>query len=385
LRVPKTPLYMSRSTIAEALAGRHRRLRESLLENDLDALVVNASPTLGYLTGLGFHLSERPVLALFSVDERPVMVVPELESLKVDGAAFDVDVYTYDEIPSNWQAAFSAAFGGMSGARVGMEPTWLRVLELRYLESAASTAMLVSGADAVAELRAKKDASELDLMRVATTIAQDALRDTLAKLDVGTTEREAASELVQQLLMHGSAGELPFQPIVAFGPNSANPHATPTDRPLQAGDLALFDWGANHEGYFSDLTRTFTFGEVDPDLLEISRLVQEANAAGRAAARPGAEAGDVDRAARKVIADAGYGEYFSHRTGHGLGLEVHEAPFIRDDNKQILEPGMTFTVEPGIYLAGRGGVRIEDDVVITETGAESLSDMPRAVVPVPQA
>ena len=175
-----------------------------------------------------------------------------------------------------------------------------------------------------------------------------------------------------------------FQPIVAFGENSANPHAVPTDRPLQEGDLALFDWGANYRGYFSDLTRTFTFGDVDPELLEIGALVEAANEAGREEAGPGVAAGSVDRAARAVITQGGYGEQFMHRTGHGLGLEVHEEPYIRGDNTQKLAEGMTFTVEPGIYLAGRGGVRIEDDVVITAEGAESLSDLPRTVVPIPR-
>ncbi len=178
---------------------------------------------------------------------------------------------------------------------------------------------------------------------------------------------------------HGSEPELPFQPIVAAGPNSANPHATPTDRPIQPGDLLIIDWGATHHGYFSDLTRTFAIGEVAPELAHITEVCLQANAAGRAAARPGIPAGEVDAAARKVIEEAGYGEFFTHRTGHGLGLDVHERPFIFGGNPDVLQPGMTFTVEPGIYLPHRGGVRVEDDVVITPEGARSLSDMPRAL------
>lgn len=350
----------------------------------LDAVAINASPTLGYLTGLGFHLSERPVMAVFTVEGTPTMVVPELESLKFQKAEFDVNLYTYGESVDSWQTAFSDALSYLGSAKVGIEPCWLRVLELRFLEGAAARATLVSGVEAIAHLRMHKDVIELDMMRTATRIAQDALKATLPGLKAGTTELEAASTLIQHMLRLGSGGELPFQPIVAFGPNSANPHAVPTDRPLQEGDLALFDWGANYNGYFSDLTRTFTFGDVDPELLKIGALVEAANAAGRAVSAPGVQAGDIDRASRAVIADAGYGEYFVHRTGHGLGLEVHEEPYIRDDNTQVMAPGMTFTVEPGIYLAGRGGVRIEDDVVITADGAESLSDMPRAVVPIPR-
>jgi Xaa-Pro dipeptidase len=172
---------------------------------------------------------------------------------------------------------------------------------------------------------------------------------------------------------------MPFSPIVSGGPNSANPHASPTERKLQAGDLLVIDWGAAHDGYISDLTRTFAVGEVDDEYQKIHKIVQESNAAGRAAAKPGAHCAEVDIAARDVIEKSGYGKYFTHRTGHGIGMEGHEEPYMRGDNMQILEPGMAFTVEPGIYLPGRNGVRIEDNVVITESGADVLSDMPREI------
>ena len=211
----------------------------------------------------------------------------------------------------------------------------------------------------------------------AVKIAQDALEATIPSIKVGITEREIASELVVQLLKHGSDSELPFAPIVSAGPNGANPHASPTDRKLQTGDLLVVDWGAAHAGYISDLTRTFAVKEVDAEYEKIHKIVQDANAAGRAAGKPGVPCAAVDNAARDVIERAGYGVYFTHRTGHGIGMEGHEEPYMRGDNMQLLEPGMAFTVEPGIYLPGRNGVRIEDNVVITEDGADVLSDMPR--------
>jgi Xaa-Pro dipeptidase len=146
---------------------------------------------------------------------------------------------------------------------------------------------------------------------------------------------------------------------------------------LAPGDLLVIDWGASYQGYISDLTRTFAIGKVDPVMERIVHLVQEANAAGQAAARPGQTAGAVDRAARSVIEQGGYGKYFTHRTGHGIGMEGHEPPYIRGDSELVLEPGMTFTVEPGIYLPGRNGARIEDNLLITMDGSESLSDLPR--------
>ncbi|MDD5369928.1 MAG: M24 family metallopeptidase, partial [Anaerolineaceae bacterium] len=214
----------------------------------------------------------------------------------------------------------------------------------------------------------------------AARIAQNALKAALPLIKVGMTERELATELTFQLLRAGSDGELSFAPIVASGPNSANPHSVPTSRPFTQGDLLVIDWGAADQAYFSDLTRTVAIGEVDPELEHIVEVTVQANAAGRAAVRPGITAGGVDRAARAIIEAAGYGSNFIHRTGHGLGLQEHEEPYIFGDNDQVLEPGMTFTVEPGIYLPGRGGVRIEDDVVVTDNGGESLSDMPRELI-----
>jgi Xaa-Pro dipeptidase len=222
-----------------------------------------------------------------------------------------------------------------------------------------------------------KDESEIAKMREAVRIAQDALTATLPSLQVGVSEQAIASTLVANLLRGGSEPELPFFPIVSSGPNSANPHASPSDRTLQIGDLLVIDWGAACRGYFSDLTRTFAVGTVEPEFETIATLVLQANAAGRAAGRPGIPAGDVDNAARGAIEAGGYGEWFTHRTGHGLGIEEHEDPYMFAENTLILAKGMTYTVEPGIYLAGRGGVRIEDNIVVTENGCESLSDMPR--------
>lgn len=216
-------------------------------------------------------------------------------------------------------------------------------------------------------------------MRRAVKIAQDALEATIPLIRIGMTEKELSSELVVQLLKHGSEPEMPFAPIVSGGPNAANPHASPSERRLQAGDLLVVDWGATYDGYISDLTRTFAVGEVDEEYQKIHRIVQDANAAGRAAAGPGVPCASVDKAARDVIEGAGYGQYFTHRTGHGIGMEGHEEPYMRGDNMQLLEPGMAFTVEPGIYLPDRNGVRIEDNVVITDSGVDVLSDMPREI------
>ena len=347
----------------------------------IDALALNAGPTLIYLTGLSFHLSERPVVLLISANAKPALVLPELEASKAAGASIPLQTFTYGENPAEWKLAFNAAAAsqGLQGKRIGVEPTRLRFLELKFLEEAAPGARFVSAEAVCAGLRMSKDADEIAAMRRATVIAQDALLATLPIIREGVTEKDIASDLVLQLFPAGSDGELPFAPIVAGGPNSANPHAVPTDRPLQRGDLLIIDWGASYGGYMSDLTRTFAIGELEPELRRVHSIVEAANAAGRAAGQPGLPAGAVDAAARNVITRQEYGEFFIHRTGHGLGMETHEPPYMFSGNPVLLQEGMTYTVEPGIYLGGRGGVRIEDDMVITSSGSESLSDLPRGL------
>jgi len=332
-----------------------------------------------YLTGLDFHLMERPVIAVFLPAEAPILVIPRLESLKLEGLPFAIRAFTYDEDPSEWPGVFQTAFraAGIEAAKVGVEPIRLRLLELRILEKAAPNASFISAEENLAALRKFKDESEVATMREAVQIAQRGLLATLPMIKAGVTERKIAAELMVQLLRAGGEPEPAFSPIVSGGPNSANPHASPSDRPLQKGDLLVIDWGAAYKGYLSDLTRTFAIGPVEPEYVQIARIVAEANAAGRAAAGPGVAAGLVDKAAREVIEKTGYGAFFTTRTGHGLGMEVHEEPYIRSGNPYILQPGNVFTIEPGIYLPGRNGVRVEDNVVITQNGSECLSDLPR--------
>ena len=361
--------------------SRFDKLNASLRNSDLDAVILNSGPTLTHLTGLHFHLMERPVVLLFATDRIPAIVLPELELQKVASLPYDLLVFAYPENPSEWGDVFRKATQALNldGKRIGVEPRQLRLMEFHYVQGGAPEADYPDGSDVLSGLRLRKDKSEVEAMRRAVKIAQDALEATIPTMKIGMTEKAIAAELVIQLLRHGSDPDLPFAPIVSGGPNAANPHASPSDRKLQPGDLLVVDWGAGYEGYISDLTRTFAVEDVDEECRKIHKIVQEANAAGRAAGRPGVPCAAVDKAARDVIEQAGYGVYFTHRTGHGIGMEGHEEPYMRGDNMQLLEPGMAYTVEPGIYLPNRNGVRIEDNVVITETGADVLSDMTREI------
>jgi Xaa-Pro dipeptidase len=370
------------SPSADIFSTRQNHLIQALPTANLHALALNPGASLTYLTGLHFHLSERPVVAIFSPEKPVHLILPELEQAKLLDLSYPVKAFPYGEDPQHWGESFRTALSAASlgSARIGVEPRQLRLLEYRLLAQAADKADFISAENTLAGLRMIKDSYEIDAMRRAAQIAQNALTATLPHIRLAISEQELASELTLQLLRAGSDSEIPFAPIVSAGPNSANPHASPSDRLLQAGDLLVLDFGASYQGYISDITRTFALGKIDPEYTRIAQLVLAANTAGRDLARPGISAHDVDQAARAIITAGGYGPYFTHRTGHGLGLEGHEEPYIRQGNPMLLQPGMTFTIEPGIYLPKRNGVRIEDDVVITSNGLESLTDFPREVI-----
>ena len=246
---------------------------------------------------------------------------------------------------------------------------------------------LVRASGIVEALREVKDAGELALLRLACEAADAALADLVERggLRPGRTEREVGRELEALMLDHG-ADAVSFETIVASGPNSAIPHHRPTDRALAAGDFLKIDFGALVAGYHSDMTRTFVLGSAADWQLEIYQLVAEAQKAGREALHPGADLREVDAAARQMIADAGYGEHFGHGLGHGVGLQIHEAPGIGATSAGALLAGSVVTVEPGVYLPGRGGVRIEDTLVVAAKPTPVRSGRTQAgiVDPVPQ-
>jgi Xaa-Pro dipeptidase len=365
--------------------SRYSRLSESMKVNGFDIVVINPGPTLTYLTGLHFHLMERPTLLIYRLGYKPVLILPELEIGKITSSTIDLVPVTFGDDPSTWPHIIKKVLQSLEIGRgkIAVEPTRLRFMEIDLLSRTIPGLEFANGEAVFTALRIQKDQGEISAMRKAVAIAQTAFKTTLPLIRSGVTELEVASALTIELLKAGSSTELPFQPIVASGPNSANPHAVPTHRQLNNGDLVVIDWGAAYEDYCSDLTRTFAIGEISTELSQIYETVRLANEAGRKAGQPEIEAGEVDRAARKVIEDAGFGEYFTHRTGHGLGMEGHEAPYMFGANALHLNTGMVYTVEPGIYLPGKGGVRIEDDVVVTQDGSESLSDFPRQLTFLP--
>jgi len=361
------------------MSDRIDKLSAALKGSGLAALAVVPGANLRYLAGLDMHMNERLAVAFFPSEGQPAIVLPALEAPRAQAQArMPMRFYTWDDAEGPYDALRRCTSDlGLDGGRVGVEYTAMRVLELRGIEQAAE----VQAEDAtplLASLRMVKDARELSAMREAVRIVERALRAAIGQARVGMAERELAA--IWDREMQAAGGEHTFATIVASGPNAANPHHTSGDRVLQPGDLVILDGGALYDGYQSDITRTVAVGEPSAEARRIYELVLAANAAGRAAAGPGMTGEAIDQAARAVIEAGGYGQQFLHRTGHGIGLEGHEPPYIVAGSRDPLAPGTTFTIEPGVYVAGVGGVRIEDDVVITADGAESLTTFERGLI-----
>ena len=285
------------------LTKRQQKLKQILRQAGIDALALNPGSSLTYLTGLHFHLSERPVVGFFGAEGPNIIILPELESIKLTAIDFAITAYTYGEQPDTWAGIFREALNSndLSDCQIGVEPRQMRLLEHDLIKNALPGATICDGQNIIASLRVIKSEEEISSMQKAAIIAELGLQAALKNAKHGMTEREFAAELTLQLLRHGSDPQLPFSPIIASGPNSANPHATPTDRQFQDGDLIVVDWGAAANEYFSDITRTFYIGTPAQELLEIGEIVHAANQAGRVAAKPGVTCASVDHAARQVI------------------------------------------------------------------------------------
>ncbi len=370
-------------TRAGILNQRLDRVRRQLSAQRVDCLALVPGSNLRYLTGMNFLLQERAFVVFIPVDGEPVLVIPSLEVPNWRGGSpFGGQLFAWDDSTGPEEAMRRAAATLSGVSTVAVEDLRMRALEFGLVRRHLPDAALVRAEAVMDPVRMVKDSTEIAAIRRAAQICEAALEEVVSGTGPGLTEREVANRLSSAMLLR--RGELvSVEPLVLGGARSAIPHATPSDRPIERGEILLIDFVAVVGGYNADITRTFVMGqENDARLREVYQAVQAANAVGRDAARPGVTCHEVDRAVRSSIAAAGFGEHFIHRTGHGLGLDVHESPSVVAGNETLLEPGMVFTIEPGIYLEGWGGVRIEDDVVVTATGCESLTTFGRELRPV---
>lgn len=350
----------------EAHALRRTRLRAALAGRDVDALLVTSLVNVRYLTG--FTGSNAALLV--PTDERYGAV------LATDGRYL---TQSAEECP-DLERLIDRAVGPVLAARAGKDGFGRLAAEAQHttveawdaLAEAAPGASLLRSGHLVEALRAVKDEQEIGLLRQACAISVAALQALLPAVKPGRSERDLARDLEER--MRDLGAEAPaFDTIVAVGENGALPHHQPTERPLREGELLTIDFGARYHGYHADCTRTFAVGEPAGWQRDLHALVAEAQAAGRESLRPGAEPAAVDRSARDVIAAAGYAQQFVHGLGHGVGLEIHEAPMLSAVATGRLEDRTPVTVEPGVYLPGRGGVRIEDTLVVRPDGPECLT------------
>ena len=330
-----------------------------------------------YFTGLHFHLSERPILGLYS-RQGLSFIIPELEVTKLDARPeLEARRFMWTDA-SGYQGAFHEAVAALAGdgGSCGLDGETLRLFEWLALEKAGLSAADVSdAAQLFLTMRSRKSADEIANMQRAIDISEAALAATMAWARPGMSEREIADKLSAEMLSRGAQG-LAFL-LVLTGEKTGLPHGNTGERVWGEDEFLLIDFGARYNDYPADITRTFCVGNPTPQMRAMYEAVYAANQAARDFARPGVSCEAVDRAARDVIEAAGFGDYFIHRLGHGLGLSVHELPNMVAGNTQLLEPGMVFTIEPGVYVPGVGGVRIEDNVVVTEDGINCLTSYPR--------
>ncbi len=348
-------------------------LRDTVGRADLDALLVTALPNIRYLTGFSGSNALLVVSALECVLFTDFRYETQVADEVWAGASVKIE-------PTSLWAGLWPSVAAMTGVeRIGFESAHLLHRDFARLLEQGGRWQWRPTADMVESLRVVKDAGEVALIRRAVGMAERALERTLATLRPGLTETMGAGVLEPHLREEGSEA-FPFPSIVASGPRSALPHARAGDRCLEAGDFVLLDFGAVANGYCSDMTRTVVLGSATARQREIHAVVREANARASGAVRAGMQGMAADAVARDYIEACGHGDAFGHSLGHGIGLEVHEAPRLARTVESLLAPGMVVTIEPGIYRPGWGGVRIEDDVLLTDSGAEVLTTFPRHLI-----
>ena len=346
-----------------SFADRRARAAARLRECDLAALLVAPSADLFYLTGYQMHTSERLTCLVLDREGKATLVCPALEEPRAAAAAPELSRTTWQETEDPFAKAASLVEG--KGAIAVGDQMWASFV-LR-LQSGLPGQEFRVASEVTRTLRVRKDRHERDALRLVAESADRAYARMRERSFAGRTEREVGAELAGLLREEGH-DEVGFT-IVGSGPNGASPHHDTGDRRIARGDTVVLDFGGGMNGYRSDITRTVTVGPAtDPERQRVHDTVRRAQEAGYAGARAGATAESIDAASRAVIDEAGYGKYFIHRTGHGIGLDGHEHPYLVHGNRETLEPGMAFSIEPGIYLPGRFGVRIEDIAIIGDDG-----------------
>ncbi len=344
--------------------NRLSRVIENMRAHDLDQILVTGTANVYYLTGVWCEPFERMLALHVKADGDMKLYANRMFALQ---GLTDVPMVEYEDTDD----CIAVLAPDMLPGRLGIDKTWHSHFTIRLMQARPDIVPALGSAP-LDEARLIKDAEELELMRVSSRMNVEVCGRIASALTEGVTEKAIQSLYNETALELGASGPS-FTPLVCFGANGAEPHHDSDRTPLRQGDTVIMDVGLLWKHYCSDMTRTVHFGEVSDEQKHVRDIVTAANRAGIAMCRPGVRMKDIDRAARKVIEDAGYGAYFTHRTGHGIGLDEHEFPDVSSVSEVVARPGMIFSVEPGIYLPGRFGVRVEDLVAVTEDGCEVLT------------
>lgn len=365
-------------------ADRFNALKQSMVKKKIDYVIILPGYNFRYMTGLNFNPLERLSFMMLASGGDACLFLPKLEKSRLEtlsklGVNLDVFMWPDETGPGPELANLAKVFGNRQ-VKVGVEFGRLTLARKIQMDEFLHHAVLEDVTEMFYELRAKKDKDEIRSLHEASRLSDEALQNVINGLSTGLTELEISNRIKIELLRLGSE-TLPvdFKPIVATAANSAKPHTHSGENVLQSGQVLLIDTGACLEGYAIDITRTFLIEPVTSEFKKIYQTVYDANMRAIESVQPGIESEAIDRKAREVIENAGYGKFFPHRTGHGIGLEEHEPPWIVQGNRAVLDVGMTFTIEPGIYIPEMGGVRIEDNVAVTADGFELLTKYPKKV------
>lgn len=351
---------------------RQQRLMKSLEESGVNTVILTSPANLFYFTGVWLETGERCVALVLQRNQVSALVVHEMFQAETAPVKASKRFWRDGEDP------YSRIANHALDGTVAVDGAWetRHLIPVQDLLRKAGHRELLLVDDAVSRLRSIKDEEEVGRLIAASSQADDVMFEIRSFLVPGVTERQVAEKLAS-LWQQAGAQAMSFPPIVATGQNAGAPHHEPDDTVLSAGDMVVVDTGGILDRYCSDITRTFVLGEPTDEMEQVYEVCLQAQRRGMEAARPGVSLGDVDAVVRRVITEAGYGAFFTHRTGHGVGIEIHEAPFVSPRNAMVLEAGMVMSIEPGIYLPGKFGVRIEDLVVITASGAKSLNQSPK--------
>ncbi len=351
-----------------------------LQEQNISFALITSTPNVFYLSGFYSDPHERLLALLVFPNDEPILVCPQMEVSQAKRTGWQHDVIGYSDIDNPWELIYENINARqITPEQIAIEKSYLSLERYEQLHTYFPVRSFLNAEEKLRELRMIKDEKEIAILRQAAELADFGVEVGIKALAEGKTELDIIATIEYELKKKG-VREMSFATMVLTGLKTADPHGVPGLATIKRGDFVLFDLGVVLDGYCSDITRTVVVGKATDEQKEIYETVLRAQLAAIDASKPGAEIGSVDKAARNIIEQAGYGSYFTHRVGHGLGIEIHEHPSMNATNTMPLQRGMVFTIEPGIYVPSIGGVRIEDDVVITDHGVEILTKYPKELL-----